>query len=216
MNLFDTNGDRNKFIKKIRLSPKGVTRERPDGGNRGNFQIGKLEFFDKNQQEDKDDREQDDYGFLGQAWLKIIRKDEGFDRYPSMKEVIDGIIHEEHLNLEQNPRLQGKQQRLLRAKENKRIQWEMFVKISGIKRMEWNIQVDVNTNKILDPNVKKCIMMMYSLESFLYKELNRACRKRDKSKVKSLGPFAFVMQNILGGFNPTINVGKEFVFENRT
>ena len=58
-------------------------------------------------------------------------------------------------------------------------------------------------------------MSMYSLESFLYREVNRASRERDSSKVANLGAYAFLLAKILQKFNPTINCGQEYVFSKR-
>ena len=40
-------------------------------------------------------------------------------------------------------------------------------------------------------------MKMYSLESYLYREINRASRERDQSKIANLGPYAFVLTKII-------------------
>ena len=67
----------------------------------------------------------------------------------------------------------------------------------------------------MDENAKKLIMNMYSMESFLYKELNRASRDKDQSKVATLGPYAYVLAKILQRMNPAINKGEDFVFDKR-
>uniref|UniRef100_A0A7S3FTP5 NAD(+)--protein-arginine ADP-ribosyltransferase n=1 Tax=Strombidium rassoulzadegani TaxID=1082188 RepID=A0A7S3FTP5_9SPIT len=38
---------------------------------------------------------------------------------------------------------------------------------------------------------------MYTMESFLYREVNRASRERDVSKVETLGPYAWVLRKIV-------------------
>ncbi len=35
------------------------------------------------------------------------------------------------------------------------------------------------------------------MESFIPYKLNEACRNKDKSKIKTFGPFAFVLQKII-------------------
>ena len=40
---------------------------------------------------------------------------------------------------------------------------------------------------------------MYSMETFLPYNLNKAERERDTKKVMSLGPFAFLLDEISGG-----------------
>jgi hypothetical protein len=47
-----------------------------------------------------------------------------------------------------------------------------------------------------DSVITKSILFMYSMETFLPYNLNKAERERDASKVKSLGPFAFALERI--------------------
>ena len=37
------------------------------------------------------------------------------------------------------------------------------------------------------------IMRMYSFESFLYREVNRASREKDRSKIANLGAFGYLL-----------------------
>lgn len=43
------------------------------------------------------------------------------------------------------------------------------------------------------------MLMIYSLETFLYRELNRASRTKDMDKCRTLGPYACALQCILIG-----------------
>ena len=43
----------------------------------------------------------------------------------------------------------------------------------------------------------KMILKMYSLESFLFKKLNKACRDRDNTAIDTLGPFAHVLMSVI-------------------
>ncbi len=44
-----------------------------------------------------------------------------------------------------------------------------------------------------DHKISKSIIFMYSMEKFLQYTLNKAERNKDASKVKSLGPNAYVL-----------------------
>ena len=44
-----------------------------------------------------------------------------------------------------------------------------------------------------DSIIAKGFVFIYSMETFLYSNLNRAEREKDGSKIKTLGPFAFVL-----------------------
>ena len=53
--------------------------------------------------------------------------------------------------------------------------------------------------KLTDPEHRdvKMILMMYSLESFLFKRLNQGSREKDQSVVNTLGPFAVALTKII-------------------
>ena len=50
-----------------------------------------------------------------------------------------------------------------------------------------------------DPNSKdtRHILYLYSMESFIYPELNRASREKDETKIKFYGPFAAALSYII-------------------
>ena len=53
--------------------------------------------------------------------------------------------------------------------------------------------------KLTDPehNDVKIILMLYSLESFLFKRLNQSSRDKDIDSITSLGPFAVALTMII-------------------
>ena len=53
------------------------------------------------------------------------------------------------------------------------------------------------------------------METSVFNKVNKASRDRDEAKINTLGPYAYILQTILQGQNATINIGKEFLFENR-
>lgn len=62
-----------------------------------------------------------------------------------------------------------------------------------------------NLNKPLTPSIlsnpsnkiTKHILYLYSMESFLYNRLNRACRDKNKNEIKYFGPFAAALSYII-------------------
>ena len=54
-----------------------------------------------------------------------------------------------------------------------------------------------------DPEHKavKHILYIYSMESFIYEELNRVCREKDKSRIKYYGAFAAALSFIIHSAN---------------
>jgi hypothetical protein len=60
-----------------------------------------------------------------------------------------------------------------------------------------NLELD---NEILcddDHPVTKTLIYIYSMETFIYGDLKRACLERDYTRVKNLGPYAKAMGQII-------------------
>ena len=57
------------------------------------------------------------------------------------------------------------------------------------------------------------ILKLYSLQSFLYRTLNRACREKDTSVIDTLGPFAHSLMSIIDDANINRNDRIEGPFE---
>ena len=85
--------------------------------------------------------------------------------------------------------------------------WRMLYKLADLND-------DLNkplTPKILsDPNHKavRHIMYIYSMESFIYTDLNRVCREKDRSKIKFYGAFAAALSFIIHSANKNRHVDK--------
>ena len=83
-----------------------------------------------------------------------------------------------------------------------------------------NLEEDMDkplTPKVLsDPTHKvvKHIMYIYSMESFIYEDLNRVCREKDTSKIKYYGAFAACLSFIIYSANK--NRVNKFLFETTT
>ena len=73
--------------------------------------------------------------------------------------------------------------------------WKFLFKLADAGNLDKPL-----TAKILsDPTHKvvKLIMYIYSMESFIYEDLNRATRDKDHSKIKFYGAFAAALSFIL-------------------
>ena len=66
--------------------------------------------------------------------------------------------------------------------------WYTILELSGIKNLD-------TIPKLTDPESidVKVILNFYSLESFLFKKLNRSSREQDISVISTIGPFAVAL-----------------------
>ena len=61
-----------------------------------------------------------------------------------------------------------------------------------------NQQLSVDILKNIDHPVTKTLIYIHSMETFIYGELKKSCLIRDCSRVKTLGPYAYVLGYIIG------------------
>lgn len=70
--------------------------------------------------------------------------------------------------------------------------WKTFLEIADVN----DLNRIPNTNDFEGPDVKAA-MYMYSMESFLYKRINRVAIDKNYQSVKSLGPFSVLISKII-------------------
>ena len=77
---------------------------------------------------------------------------------------------------------------------NVELLWVTFFKVAGIQ------DSDLKKMPVFDqpehPHVK-AIIFVYSLESFLFSEINRSSREKDTRVIDTLGPFAVAISNVI-------------------
>ena len=78
--------------------------------------------------------------------------------------------------------------------------WKMLFKLADLDE---DMDKPLTPKVLSDPNHKavKLLMYIYSMESFIYTELNRVCREKDQSKIKFYGAFAAALSFIIHSAN---------------
>ena len=100
--------------------------------------------------------------------------------------IIDGII-EEHLAVLQDDSSLNKKV----DKNQIKLLWLTFLEIAGIE----NLREVPNTRE--SSSDVKVAMYMYSMESFLYKRINKVSIDRFTPSVKNLGPFSVLISRTI-------------------
>ena len=70
--------------------------------------------------------------------------------------------------------------------------WLTFLKVAKVE----NLKAVPVTSDPKHPHVKAA-MFLYSIESFIYKRINKISREKEKSSILTLGPFAAVLTRII-------------------
>ena len=80
-------------------------------------------------------------------------------------------------------------------KSNYATNWKKLFDLANLGNLDQSL-----TPKILsDPthNITKHLMYLYSMESFIYNDMNKASREKDESKIKYYGAFAAALSYII-------------------
>ena len=78
--------------------------------------------------------------------------------------------------------------------------WELLFNLADI---DYDFDKPLTPKILSNPNhdVVKHIMFIYSMQSFVYEDLNRVCREKDRSMIKFYGAFAAVLSFIINCAN---------------
>ena len=93
--------------------------------------------------------------------------------------------------------------------------------VSGLEKDENGVNIEPHRpikGGLWDPSSKivSLVNYIYQQESFVYIELNRACRFKDESKIPTLGPFAKAFSVVIAGaqkYRTDINICDYFKCE---
>ena len=80
--------------------------------------------------------------------------------------------------------------------------WYTILELSGIKNLD-------TIPKLTDPESidVKVVLNFYSLESFLFKKLNRSSREKDTAVISTVGPFAVALNKVINNVQSNRNDG---------
>ena len=72
-----------------------------------------------------------------------------------------------------------------------------------LANLDMDLDKPLTQKELSDPEHKavRHIMYIYSMESFIYSDLNRVCREKDKTKIKFYGAFAAALSFIIHSAN---------------
>ena len=78
--------------------------------------------------------------------------------------------------------------------------WKLLFKLADLDE---EMDKPLTPKLLSNPNHKivKHLMYIYSMESFIYADLNKACREKDRSKIKFYGAFAAALSFIINSAN---------------
>lgn len=82
--------------------------------------------------------------------------------------------------------------------------WDLLFELANL---DYDFDKPLTPSILSNPYNKtvKHILYLYSMESFIYEDLNRVCREKDKSKIKFYGAFAAALSFIINSASKNRN-----------
>lgn len=129
--------------------------------------------------------------------------EENYEYFPTLREIKDGlvegqlkILQEDKDKWEVTDDHQGnKQIDFEKLKQNYADNWEMIFRMGKLGNMD----APLTSSTLKDPNSKitKHLLYIYSMQSFIYEHLNKACREKEEEPLKFFGPYAAALSYII-------------------
>ena len=91
-------------------------------------------------------------------------------------------------------------------KNSYREKWSLLFELANLGDLDKQLSKKV----LSDPthNITKLLLYIYSMECFIYTDLNKACRDQDQSKIQYYGAYAAALSYILYFANPRTQYSK--------
>lgn len=124
-----------------------------------------------------------------------------FQQFPTRRQIIDGILKAEQRQIFRQKKAQSvdRRNKTLMVRQNA---WKIFFSASGIHQSDF-LDDEIDREGLCDPDdpLTLALLKMFSMETFLQMELNKASNKEDITMVDTLGPLSAVMNQIVIGNN---------------
>lgn len=130
--------------------------------------------------------------------MVLVMFEVDYKYFPSPREIIDGVVKAQLDKIESNFHSDTERRNLkvLNAiKANYGRTWKKLFHLSNIGHIDKPLAPEVLANP--NSEITKQILYLYSMECFIYPDLNRASRTKDKSKIKYYGAFAAALSYVI-------------------
>lgn len=125
----------------------------------------------------------------------LIMFEEDYQYLPCLREIKEGLIKAQTRQLNRKQQRWNDQTQFNKLKQSYEKKWNLLFNIQNLGDLEKPLTANILSN----PNHKitKHLLYIYSMESFIYTELNRVCRDKDKQEIQFYGAFAAAISYII-------------------
>jgi len=131
-------------------------------------------------------------GWLGEEWKRTTGKD-----YPTVYDILSGIQNQEEKNMRELHKDCKNKEYLNVLINNKRYAWKHI--FQSTITSDFNRAITEDSLKNPSSEILCLLLWIYSMECFVYKQLNAATRDNDQSYVATLGPMCLCLGTIIEG-----------------
>lgn len=79
------------------------------------------------------------------------------------------------------------------------VNWELLFELADLGDLDKPLTPSILSN--LEHKITRHILYLYTMESFIYADMNKSCREKDESKIKYYGAFAAALSYIINFAN---------------
>ena len=115
--------------------------------------------------------------------------------FPSIREIQDELIQAQLHEIQKNCQDWDNTSYFEQLKSDYARNWNILFDLAKLGDKEKPLTTKILANP--NHNITKHILYLYSMESFIYEDMNRASREKDVSKIKYYGAFAAALSYIL-------------------
>ena len=132
--------------------------------------------------------------------LIIIMFQKEIPYFPTLREIRDQLIQAQLHELKQRSQHWDNKTKFYLLKNTYKFNWEVLFELNNLGQ---HLDEPLTVKILSDPNhaITQRILYIYSMECFIYEDMNKACRDQDKSKIKFYGAFAAALSYIIYSAN---------------
>ena len=132
--------------------------------------------------------------------MVLIMYQQDISYFPTLAEIRDEIVQAQIFELQAQSSTWNNDTKFERLKNQYQLNWELLFKLGTYGHSMYKPL----TAKILsnpEHPITRHILYIYSMESFIYADMNQACRVKDASKIRFYGAFAAALSYIIYNAN---------------
>ena len=129
----------------------------------------------------------------------LIMFEEDYQYLPSLREIKDSLVRAQKRFLEKDVDKWSNKTKFALLLDIYKTNWDKLFQIDKLGNIDKPLTQSILSNPYHP--ITRHIIYLYSMQSFIYQDLNRACRKQNEEDIQYFGAFAAALSFILYNAN---------------